>query len=126
MEVVPEEVRITGTNGRVREVRAVGPAAPLAKAEGLLVTLEGTWRRGAIDVDTWRIEEGPHGMPAYVGRAQWQGDDLVLRRLDESETIVLWGEISDVLEEETGRLVLVEGVVVGPYEIEVTDVRFLE
>jgi len=104
---------ITGTNGKSRPL-TVPARSVLNHLDGQFVELEGTLRKGAIDVETYDIEEGRSGFPVYTGRVRIDADGFVW--LDDPQTGAMYrmdGGEEDSVAELVGKRALVEGVVVG-------------
>ncbi len=118
--------RIGSSNGESREVRLVGEAAVLARAGGMLVEIDGTLRRGAIDVEAWRIVEGPRGLAAYVGRLLANEKRVWLELRDGAGAVTVHLGIAPLPEGALGSLVVVEGAARGPAELQAVSVTVLE
>lgn len=104
-----------------RELRLVlGPeAAPLAELDGLAVELEGERGLGAFRVSGWRVVEGPHGMPTWVGALEPQGSQIGIADRNSGAYYLLDAESTGLLWEARGKLVIVEGYVSGPHRVHV-------
>ncbi len=118
--------RIGSSNGESREVRLVGEAVPLLRAGGMLVEIEGTLRRGAIDVEAWRIVEGPRGLAAYVGRLLADDKRVWLELRDGAGAVTVHLGIAPLPQGALGSLVVVEGPARGPAELQAVSVTVLE
>jgi hypothetical protein len=109
---------ITSSTGVVRPLALEPGSGPLAYLDGHLVKLEGTWRRGHIEVGDWRVMEGLHGLPVWVGVVR-AGPRLSLFVPDSGVTYNLDQDASSELAGWVGRTVLVEGYVEGGVGIRV-------
>ncbi|MCB9663546.1 MAG: hypothetical protein H6732_05520 [Alphaproteobacteria bacterium] len=104
-----------------------GKARPLSGAEverlrhlaGLVVDVEGTLRRGAIEVESWSILQGPLGFEAHVGLVDAGVSGVVLREVGTGKVLGLHGDPAEALWDEVGQWVLVEGIVDGPLRVRV-------
>jgi hypothetical protein len=123
LEAHPDAVWIRASNDKARPLKLDEASAPLARADGLLVELEGTLRHGAIDVERWRIVEGPHGMQAWVGRVVVDPTGRLALEVPDNGTWRLRGPLLDALGGAEGGIVLVEGMVDGPMTIQALDWR---
>lgn len=101
---------ITASNGKSRPLAVNAEVAALTHTEGLLVEVEGLLRRGVIEVDTFRIVEGPHGMAAYVGRLIETPTGLWLEQPGGQPSVRL-DDRQVPAPNAVGRVVLVEGLV---------------
>ncbi len=104
-----------------RDVRLVlgADAAPLANLDGLAVELEGQRGLGAIRVSSWRVVEGPHGMPTWVGALEPQGSQIGIADRNSGAYYLLDPESTELLWEHRGKLVIFEGYVSGPHSVHV-------
>lgn len=125
VRVEGDVVTLAASSGRTRALRLDGDEVVLRAAEGLLVEVEGTLRRGDIDVDRWTIVEGPHGLAAFVGRLRADGSGLWLDRGAGDAALRLDDSLAPA-PDAVGRLVLVEGAVDGPYAVRALAWRVLE
>lgn len=125
MRVEGDAVSLAASSGRTRALRLDGDEVALRWADGLLVEVEGTLRRGDIDVDRWTIVEGPHGLSAFVGRLRADRSGLWLDR-DGGEAALRLDDSLAPAPDAVGRLVLVEGAVDGPYAVRALAWRVLD
>ncbi len=114
---------ITGLNGKSR-VLDPGAHAVLRALDGHLVELEGILRKGVVHVTEADIEEGPLGLPVFVGRVRVdpRGDVWV----DDGTTGASYritGELDDAVAEVAGEVVVVEGIVAGRMGVQAMGVR---
>lgn len=108
---------ITGTNGKSRPL-TVPTRSPLNHLDGQFVELEGTLRKGAIEVESYDIEEGRSGFPVYMGRVRIDQDGFVW--IDDPQSGAMYrmdGGEEDAVADLVGKQALVEGVVVGAMAI---------
>lgn len=107
---------IDGTTLRL----VVGPdAAPLGHLDGHTVTVDGQRVFGAVRVTDWRVEEGLHGMPVWVGPVQRMGAQIGIE--DRNSGAFYWVDDAAIrtLSAHVGQVVLVEGYVDGPHRVKV-------
>lgn len=109
---------IQAINGKERPLMA-GRHHVLHHLDGEFVRLEGTLRRGAIEVERLSVEEGRSGMPVYLGFCRVDRDGGVYVD-DPSGSIThrVVGPLIDELADAAGEPVLVEGFVVGRLTVE--------
>lgn len=112
------ETWISATSGEERML--VGDEVELLQyLTGLDVVLEGTLRRGAIEVGSWTVYQGPLGFEAHVGLIEAGMGGPVLREARSGQLLGLHGDPAEDLWDEQGRWVLVEGIVDGPLRLRV-------
>lgn len=109
VSTVEGALTIQGSNGKSRPLLAEGDAAALHWLDGLLVDLDGTLRKGVIEVASWRITEGPHGLSAWTGIVVKTPRGYALDVHDQGGRLTLGRSAS--LEAHLGRPVLIEGLV---------------
>jgi hypothetical protein len=100
---------ITSNEGRSRSLALKGPHVAMRYLDGHEVDLEGLWRGGAINVDRWRVSQGLHGLPAWVGELRRTPNGLVLHVLADDVSIPVDEDSADILDPFVGRMVLIEG-----------------
>lgn len=119
-----EEVLIAGSNGVSRPIHQTPTSQPLRYADGLLVSLDGTWRKGGIEVGTWHVDEGPTGLSSWVGTVVRSGaDGIVLVPREGGPSLGLTGMMVPAMRGEVGELVFVEGLIDGPMRVQVLSWR---
>lgn len=107
---------IDGTTWRL----VVGPdAAPLAALDGHTVTIDGQRVFGTVRVSDWRVDEGLHGMPVWVGPVQRMGAQIGVD--DRNSGAFYWVDdaATRTLAAHVGEVVLLEGYVDGPHRVKV-------
>lgn len=120
-----DELRITGANGKYRPIAPTQGAEPLRWTDGMIVDVDGVLRKGAIEVDTWRIIEGPFGFTPWVGEVGQRDGELMLYDSLNRLSLTLTGDATAGLEAHVGKLVLVEGITIGPNRARVMGWRAL-
>lgn len=104
----------------------IGEAQPLAHLDGHFVSIDGTRVFGAVTVGDWKVIEGVHGMSVWVGPVAAMGSQLGIEDRNSGGFYWLHGEAVGELRRHTGELVLVEGYVDGPHEVQVLYFTLLE
>lgn len=115
---------LSSTQGRSAPLLLPGDARLLQTLDGELVEVEGLNRRGAIEVTSFRVAEGRHGLSAWIGRLGSTPDGLVVQDLDSGVPLRL-SDPDGALYDAVGEVVLVEGFVNGPLGVSVYDWRVL-
>lgn len=101
-------------------------ARPLAHLLNHTTAIDGTRVFRVVHVTDWKVLEGLHGMPAWVGVLQEQGGRRLGIADRNSEAFYVLDEgATDVLRPELGKVVLVEGYVEGPHQVHVVYYRVL-
>ncbi len=125
VSVEDQGIKLALQHGGQLRVASVGAGVELASLEGHLVEVTGRRAFGRVTVQRWTVRAGLHDMNAWVGTLARRGAQL---GIDDRNT-GLWYFIDradeGALMPLVGRLVVVEGVVVGPHVIEVRDVRVI-
>ena len=104
----------------------VGDAAPLAQLGGHLVHVDGRRIFRTIRVEDWQVPEGVHGMTAWVGELRTLGVQLGIQDRNSGGFYLLDAEAEARLSDDAGKVVLVEGYVVGPHQVKVMYAKVLE
>jgi len=104
----------------------VGDAAPLAHLEGYLVHVDGRRVFRTVRVEDWQVPEGVHGMTAWVGELRTLGVQLGIQDRNSGGFYLLDAEAEARLADDAGKVVLVEGYVIGPHRVKVMYARVLE
>lgn len=112
---------VASTNGKSRPLEVAGPSAALARMDGYTVELEGLTHKGAIQVTSWRVSEGLHGMSVWVGTVVRTDHGIALDDAENHVRLTLKGDGADVLWDEIGRTALVEGFIDGTLQVQVVD-----
>ncbi len=112
---------VASTNGKSRPLELNGPSAALARLDGYTVELEGVTHKGAIRVTSWRVLEGLHGMSVWVGSVARTEHGIALDDAENHVRLTLKGDGADVLWDEIGRAVLIEGFIDGTLQVQVVD-----
>lgn len=125
--VSPIDGRPTLTESDGRSVRLVLSAAssPLGYLDGHLTEVWGRRGLGRLVVEDWKVREGLHGLPAYVGELNAQGIQLGLEDRNSGAYFLIDELASEDLAPFVGRTVLVEGYVEGAHRVRVLYWRVL-
>ena len=91
----------------------------LRALEGHSVVVDGRGGAGGVRIDHWRVLEGPHALPVWIGVLQLRGG--VLGLLDRNSEIFYYLEkdSSKMLYSHVGRWAVIEGFVDGPHTVRV-------
>lgn len=99
---------------------------PLAFLQNHTTEIDGTRVFRVVHVTDWKVLEGLHGMPTWVGVLQDQGGrNLGITDRNSDAFYVLDEGATGLLRPELGKVVLVEGYVEGPHQVHVVYYRVL-
>lgn len=112
--------------GTVYRLVTLGEAAPVARLDGHLVTIDGRRAFRTITVEDWKVPEGLHGMQVWVGPLRWHGAQLGVQDRNSGVFYTLDPGAIEALEDHVEKVVLVEGYVVGRNAVEVEYFRVLQ
>jgi hypothetical protein len=100
-------------------------ARPLAHLDGHTTVIDGTRTFDVVRVTDWKVPEGLHGMPAWVGRLEEQGVQVGLLDRNSEAFYLVDAGAADLLRPDVGKVVLLEGYVEGPHRVHVVYYRVL-
>jgi hypothetical protein len=100
-------------------------AAPLHYLDGHTADVWGTRLFHNVHVTDWKVIEGLHGMPAWVGTLEEKGVQLAILDRNSKAWYVLDRDATESLEPYVGKVVLVEGYVDGAQRVRVVYFRVL-
>ena len=118
-------VRLLEVTGEPWRLVLLGPAEALGELDGLVVEVDGQRLFRTVRVAEWRVREGEHGMPAWVGPVQRMGAQIGIADRNTQQFFWLDENASRVLGEHVGETVLLEGYVDGPHRVRVLHYRVL-
>ena len=126
VEPTPSGARLTTLDGRVYKLVLTGSARPIHQLDGHLVDAWGPRVFNAVRVARWRVGDGLHGMPTWVGVLVAMGQQLGIEDVNTGVFYLLDDDAAETLRGHVGEVVLVEGYVVGPHQVRVLYYRLLE
>ena len=91
----------------------------LRALEGHSVVVDGRGSARGVRVDRWRVLEGPHALPVWIGVLQLRGGQLGLFDRNSDIFYYLETESSKALYDDIGRWAVIEGFVDGPHTVRV-------
>jgi hypothetical protein len=119
-------VVLQSLEGQQEKLLLVGDSTRLRQLDGHLVELDGRKGFGRIEVSTWRVLEGPHGLPVWVGPVQRLGMQVGIEDMA-SQMLVFVDKISaQELRGLAGDWVAAEGYIDGPQQVQVLHWRALD
>lgn len=98
---------------------------PLAWLDGHEGEIWGSRVGRKVRVTDWKLGEGLHGMPSFVGKIELQGAQIGMLDRNSKAYYVFDPEGAAVLRPMAGRTVLVEGYVDGAHRVRVLYYRLL-
>ncbi|MEN9787076.1 MAG: hypothetical protein RLZZ299_2340 [Pseudomonadota bacterium] len=101
-------------------------AAPLAGADGVVVEVRGRRTLGGLRVADWRVLDAGDGSGGFVGRLRPWGTRLAIDDRNSGAMLIIDDATSASLRPWEGRVVLLQGHVVGGRTVEVVAVRVLD
>jgi hypothetical protein len=119
-------VRLTEVTGERWRLVLLGSAESVAALEGLVVEVDGQRLFRAVRVGDWRVREGAHGLPVWVGPIQQMGSQIGIQDRNSGQFFWLDEQAARVLAPSVGQLALVEGWVDGPHRVRVTHYLLLD
>ena len=114
-----EALRLKTSEGRAYRLVLPGDAAPVAKLDGFFVEVEGQRMCRTIRVADWEITQGLHGMSVWVGKLEERGIQLGMDDRNSGAFYFLDESATKTLRPYVGRLIVLEGYVVGPHRVKV-------
>ncbi len=119
--VVPTDsgTAITTLAGEEYTLVLSGQSAPLAHLDGHLTQVDGQRIGRSVRVAQWRVIEGLHGLPVWVGAVQRFGAQVGVQDLASQHVIWVDEAAARALAPHLGDVVLVEGWVDGPQRVRV-------
>ena len=102
-----------------------GDGVLIEELEGHSVHVRGPKIGSKIHVRDWSIVTGADGSTPYWGALRWHGANLVLDDRNSGAQFVFDEGSFDRVREGAGRVVLIQGFVVGPHVLHVMDWRIL-
>lgn len=110
---------------RYRLALDTADARPLAFLDGHTTEIDGTRVFRVVHVTDWKVPEGLHGMPVWVGALQQEGRRIGLYDRNSRAFYVLDDAATSTLQGDVGKVALVEGYVEGPHRVHVVYYRLL-
>ncbi len=118
-------VRLTEVTGERWRLVLLGPSEPLSELDGLIAEVDGQRIFRTVRVGDWRVREGVHGLPAWVGPLQQMGAQVGIQDRNTGQFFWLDEQAARVLGPYVGSTALLEGFVDGPHRVRVTHYRVL-
>jgi hypothetical protein len=115
----------TPTGDQFRVVTA-GQAAPLAALDGHTTEVWGTRISRRVHVTDWKVLEGLHGLPAWVGELDQRGIMIGVQDRNSGAYYLVDPDSAETLKPYVGKTVLLEGYVEGAHRVRVLYFRVLE
>lgn len=113
---------IDGTRYRL----VLGPdSAPMAWLDGHLAEVDGQLVFRRVHVTDWKVPEGLHGMPAWVGALEEVGVQVGMHDRNSGAYYLFDEDASELLHPFLGLPVLIEGYVEGAHRVRVVYFRVL-
>ncbi len=113
-------------HGERVELSTAGEDAPLAWLDRHTTEVWGNRMSGKVHVTDWKIPEGLHGMPAWVGELELRGAQLGLQDRNSGAYYLVDHESFSTLTPYVGRMILIEGYIDGAHRVKVMFFRVLE
>lgn len=126
VDVEDGAVSLVESTGRRWEVVATGDGAPLLFLDDCIVELTGPRLGGRQIVRTWTVRDAGDGTQPFVGRLRRYGVQWMIDDRTTGMPIVLEDTSVRDLAAKTGKLVMVQGYVVGAQQVHVVSWRALE
>jgi hypothetical protein len=104
---------------------ATGDARPLGYLNGHEAEIRGTRLLGAVRIRSWKVTDGLHGMPTWVGVLQTHGMMLGLQDQNSGAFYLVDPDAARELLPYVGLPVLIEGYVEGAHRVRVIYYRIL-
>lgn len=98
----------------------------LTQITDVVVEYWGRKRGRVLTVDDYKVGEGPHGMPTWIGTLTASGARLGLQDRNSGLFYVISEEDVDQIEDLVGETLLIEGYVDGPHEIRLMFITVLD
>ena len=119
-------VHLDAMSGESVRLSLSGDAAWLSDLNGASVWVAGPRLGQRIWVGDWRVVTGADGSAPYLGLLRRHGANLVLADRNSGAEYVFDPSSYSQLESSAGKIVLVNGFVVGPHMLHVVDWRVME
>jgi hypothetical protein len=100
-------------------------ARPLSYLDGHLAEVDGWKGLRRITVTQWRVLEGLHGLPVYVGILEARGSQVGMHDRTTGSFLLLDQAAAETLRAHVGVTVLVEGYIEGANRVRVVYFRVL-
>ncbi len=126
VDVAPEPSLTSAEGGRERLVLVGEGPRRLGHLEAHLVEVEARRAGGRLTVSSFRVLEGPHGMPVWFGPVQVLGSQVAIADLASGGTVLVDDAAAAELRSLAGAWVAIEGYVEGPQRIRVLDLTVAE
>ena len=120
------EVQLQQPDGRLRHVAPGGAGAVMEHLDGCIVEVRGPSFLRRQWVRSYKVLDAGDGAPPYVGVLRRYGGNWVVDDQNSGRTVILDPDQGLALAPYDGRLVLLQGVVVGAQTLRVISVRSLE
>ena len=111
------------STGRTWKVAGGGEGAVVAGLTDCEVQVQGTRWLGMVHVKDWTIEAGPHGGHPFVGRLGLYGSNWILDDRTTGRPLILDLRGHEALAEQAGKIVMIDGIVVGAQTVQVMQWR---
>ncbi|MFT4622457.1 MAG: hypothetical protein ACI8PZ_001113 [Myxococcota bacterium] len=118
-------MKLLEVTGERWQLVLLGPAEPLTALAGHVVEVTGQRVFRTVRVGGWRVREGQHGMPAWVGPVQRMGAQVGIDDRNTGQFFWLDAAAAAELGAHIGEMVLVEGYVDGPHRVRMTNYLLL-
>lgn len=123
---IPAGARLETMDGGVYQLVLTGQdGAPLHYLDGHTADVYGTRVFHKVQVTDWKVIEGLHGMPAWIGVIEERGVQLGMLDRNSGAYYLLDRDAYDTLLPYVGQIVLVEGYVEGAQRVHVVYFRVL-
>jgi hypothetical protein len=125
VEQKPTGLTLTTPVGKEIRVVLLDEARPLRFLDGHLVEVWGVRVGKTVKVNDWKVQEGLHGLSVWVGPLEERGVQLGMHDRNSGAYYLFDEEAARDLARYAGKMVLVEGYVVGAHEVRVVYYRVL-
>ncbi|MEQ1503895.1 MAG: hypothetical protein ABMB14_16760 [Myxococcota bacterium] len=126
VETADGPVELISADGDRERLLLLPAASAVRQLDGHLVEIDGRKGLRRIQVAGWRVVEGPHALPVWVGPIQRLGVQIGVQDLSSGALVFVDAAAEDALGTHVGQLVAVEGYIDGPQRIQVQYWRLLD
>lgn len=105
--------------GEEERLLLLGDALMLRDLDNYMVEIDGRKGLGRIEVTNWRILEGPHSLPVWVGPVQVLGLKVGIADSSSGMIVFVDSPAARAMMDSAGDWVAAEGYVEGPQQIRV-------
>lgn len=125
VDVAPEPTLTSAEAGRERLVLVGDGPRRLGALEAHLVEVEARRSGRSLAVTSFRVLEGPHGLPVWFGPIQVLGLQVAVADTGSGGTVLVDPDTADELRGLAGGWVAIEGWVEGPQLVHVVDLTLV-